>query len=87
MQYDADDLQLMCLGKTLDHFKTFTELQIGDGSKLILTIRKNKPSAAVLEAARQKIGIKQVDLTVKPNVLMKPIDQVEIKAPSLVEMQ
>jgi len=41
----------------------------------------------VLEAARQKIGIKQVDLTVKPNVLMKPIDQVEIKAPSLQEMQ
>jgi hypothetical protein len=23
MQFDCDDLQLMCLGKTLDHFKTF----------------------------------------------------------------
>lgn len=80
MQYDSDDLQLMCLGKTLDHFKTFADQQIVDGSKLVLTIRKNKPSNAVLEAAKQKLGIKPVDY------LAKPAEKVEIKAPNLKEI-
>lgn len=50
MQYDCDDLQLMCLGKTLDHFKTFEEQQVADGAKLVVTICKSKPTTASLQA-------------------------------------
>ena len=71
----------MCLGKTIDHFRTFADQQIADGAKIVLTIRKSKPSNAVLEAARAKIGLKPFEFATK----QQPADKVEIKAPNLIE--
>jgi hypothetical protein len=63
----------MCLGKTLDHFLTFGEQGIQDGAKLVMTVRKNKPPLAQLEAARAKLGIKTLPVEIKPMLNQQPI--------------
>jgi len=89
----------MCLGKTLDHFKKFCEQGVKDGSKIILTIRKTKPSAEQYAASRMKLGIKSggksatADTPMKEEPATKPIattaaenEKVEINVASLQPM-
>ena len=51
---DAESLNFMCLGKTLDHFKTLQQCNVTkDGAKMILTIKKTRVGAGVQKVQQQ----------------------------------